>query len=168
MPRIACTFLCALTVVQALLIQKPLRTDAVTGFIGSATCAWCHKAQAEKQSASSMARAAFSPQVHPLFDRFRNQEARTATVKFSFLWKDEQFQFVVSQGDDPRFYASICASCHNSSKNPPAGLCLAETPGGCVSCHMPRVPAMRAIVFTNHWIGVYPSADKLVPRQRTR
>ena len=76
MPRIACTFLCALTVVQALLIQKPLRTDA--------------------------------------------------------------------------------------------GLCLAETPGGCVSCHMPRVPAMRAIVFTNHWIGVYPSADKLVPRQRTR
>ncbi len=363
MPRIASTFLCALTVVQALLIQKPLRTDAVTGFIGSATCAWCHKAQAEKQSASSMARAAFRPQLHPLFDRFRNQEARTATVKFSFLWKDEQFQFVVSQGDgesrflvqwafgsgrhavtfvskmgggaylesrvsyypeigrldftpgrdntefgslqqaaghineraesfrcischttgsrmdpgeqeivlgelgvrceachgpglahfeavkrgdrdraakavgsfkrdsaeevlrlcgkchreppqdssrvdwkdpantrfqpvglsqsrcfrqgrlscttchdphtdarraDPRFYASICASCHNSSKNPPAGLCLAETPGGCVSCHMPRVPAMRAIVFTNHWIGVYPSADKLVPRQRTR
>ena len=79
MPRIACTFFCALTVVQALLIQKPLRTDAVTGFIGSATCAWCHKTQAEKQSASSMARAAFRPQFHPLFHRFRNQEARTPT-----------------------------------------------------------------------------------------
>ena len=60
MTRIASTFLCALTVVQALSIQKPRRTDAVNGFIGSATCAWCHKTQAEKQSASSMARAHFA------------------------------------------------------------------------------------------------------------
>ena len=55
-------------------------------------------------------------------------------------------------------YDQRCASCHTDVKH------LAPTPGvACVSCHMPNVSATSEMQFTNHWIGVYSSANPLVP-----
>ncbi|PYV08931.1 MAG: hypothetical protein DMG07_24405, partial [Acidobacteria bacterium] len=332
-------------------------------FVGSAKCAACHQAEAKKQLASNMARAASSPREHPLFDRFKNDAARLMGLRFAFLWEEEPVRMLVSDGkrevkvpvqwalgagihgvtffsrvgggeyleillsfypaagrldftpgqgerplrtlseaaghpneraeafrclschttgsrDDPaaqdiavgelgvrceschgpglfhveavkaqdwerarrqvenprrysarrildgcgachreppvdparvnwndpanaRFqpiglsqsacfrksggalscvtchdphsnarrgepqsYARACAGCHTAGKHPPAAQCATSRGGDCVSCHMPRVEAMRHMEFSNHWIGVYSDSNALVPAAR--
>ena len=64
---------------------------------------------------------------------------------------------------EPAFYAAICASCHNATKSSPVH--ASAVGNDCVSCHMPRVQAMRHLDFANHWIGIFPATNKLVPRR---
>jgi hypothetical protein len=61
---------------------------------------------------------------------------------------------------EPKFYVDICARCHNPAKSPPAANCSATD---CVGCHMPRVQAISHMEFSNHWIGIYSSSNRLVP-----
>jgi hypothetical protein len=61
-------------------------------------------------------------------------------------------------------YNRVCSSCHAAVKHTPA--IAAAT--NCVACHMPKVNVHAALSFTNHWIGVFPEAGKLVPAQRGR
>jgi hypothetical protein len=70
--------------------------------------------------------------------------------------------------NDPEFYAQKCKTCHTAARKPPAPACGAEGASKCVQCHMPRVTALPHLDFTNHWIGVYVSAQKLVPLHRSR
>lgn len=67
---------------------------------------------------------------------------------------------------DPNFYSAICARCHSDLQFPPAKICTREQTSDCVSCHMPKVEAMRHMEFSNHWIGIYPTSNKLVPLRR--
>jgi hypothetical protein len=65
---------------------------------------------------------------------------------------------------EPAFYAAICANCHNATKSPPTH--SSSVGNDCVSCHMPKVQAMRHLDFANHWIGIYAGTNKLVPLRR--
>lgn len=67
---------------------------------------------------------------------------------------------------DPSFYSAICTRCHSDLQLPPAKICTREQTSDCVSCHMPKVEAMRHMEFSNHWIGIYPTSNKLVPLRR--
>jgi hypothetical protein len=45
-----------------------------------------------------MARAAYSPREHSLFDRFKNEAARLSGFRFLFLWERDPFEISVSDG----------------------------------------------------------------------
>jgi hypothetical protein len=55
-------------------------------------------------------------------------------------------------------YNKQCQRCHQQQP--------AACKTNCVDCHMPRVSPEPPLRFTNHWIGVYLSANKLRPAER--
>jgi Cytochrome c554 and c-prime len=79
-------------------VEPRMAADNENKFVGAASCVPCHKSQADKQLASNMARAAYSPRQHPLFDRFKNEAARLSGFRFLFLWERDPFEISVSDG----------------------------------------------------------------------
>jgi Zn finger protein HypA/HybF involved in hydrogenase expression len=65
------------------------------------------------------------------------------------------------------FYNDRCAECHSQKKRPPSRVCLSQPSSNCVDCHMPGVSPQSYLTFANHWIGIYPSSDKLKPLIKT-
>lgn len=59
-------------------------------------------------------------------------------------------------------YDRRCSTCHRTVRHK-----TAVTARSCVDCHMPRVSTSPQLAFTNHWIGIYGKANKLIPA-RTR
>ena len=84
------------------------------------------------------------------------------------------------QRNDAVYYDQRCRSCHGPamlrpspeaarktrSARPPTAICEMRTPANCVDCHMPRVSPQAGLVFSNHWIGIYGTGEKLKPLMR--
>lgn len=73
-----------------------------------------------------------------------------------------------------------CVTCHDPHSagvaatgfNAKCGSCHKKLPkghgGDCVECHMPRSSPQAGWIYSNHWIGVYGDASKLVPVVRSK
>jgi len=68
------------------------------------------------------------------------------------------------QRNAPDAYRERCMSCHATEPSKPAARCGDLSAADCASCHMPKVRPHEHLAFTNHWIGVFESDDRLVPR----
>ncbi|MCC6591390.1 MAG: hypothetical protein IT168_32190 [Bryobacterales bacterium] len=62
--------------------------------------------------------------------------------------------------------ADMCATCHAKPRHMSATV-TAAAGRTCISCHMPAVKPQPELSFSNHWIGIFPRGETLVPR-RTR
>jgi hypothetical protein len=102
-------------------------------------------------------------------------------IDWSFAWnvRHEPAYLVRSACFRRSNGALSCLTCHQphepleqavSSYNQQCLRCHAGQPAvcktNCIDCHMPRVSPQPPLRFTNHWIGVYRSADKLRPLAR--
>ena len=63
-------------------------------------------------------------------------------------------------------YDTVCLSCHTDPGHTkqeglakPAPACPVSTRSRCVECHMPRKDAGQGILFSDHWIRVYPPGE---------
>src|SRR5881397_4218969 len=75
----------------------PAAKDKKT-FAGSAACAECHPAQARKQLAGNMAKAAAKATNHPLLDRFSTQAARLGQFQILFRLANGELHYEVADG----------------------------------------------------------------------
>jgi hypothetical protein len=64
-------------------------------------------------------------------------------------------------------YDNVCLSCHGSSGTPKPETvakavpsCSVSPQSRCVECHMPRKNAGQGILFSDHWIRIYPKDEK--------
>ncbi len=64
-------------------------------------------------------------------------------------------------------YNQACLSCHESPERPkpeslakPAPPCPVSAKSRCVDCHMPQKDAGQGILFSDHWIRIYPKDEK--------
>ena len=55
-----------------------------------------------------------------------------------------------------------CQDCHKAPRHPRTPT-KAQT---CVGCHMPIVKPSPDLQFANHWIGIYPPGNALLPKTR--
>jgi hypothetical protein len=67
---------------------------------------------------------------------------------------------------DRAAYDQTCLSCHVSPGRPkpetlakPAPPCPVSAKSRCVECHMPRKDAGQGILFSDHWIRIYPKEE---------
>jgi len=58
---------------------------------------------------------------------------------------------------------NVCAGCHEKPRHPATVRLAGQT---CVGCHMPPVKPRPELAFANHWIGIYPRGEVMVPRRR--
>ena len=69
------------------------------------------------------------------------------------------------QKNQASHYNARCATCHKTRPHPVLAGPDAKLEN-CIRCHMPSVAPGNHIRFTNHWIGIYPGGNNLIPRQR--
>ena len=107
----------------------------------------------------------------------RAPRAPSGEIDFNYPWNiRHQPPYLIRSACFLRTGSLSCVTCHEphepinktaSSYNQKCGVCHRQTPqacgGNCVDCHMPRVSPQPPLRFTNHWIGVYRSANKLRP-----
>jgi hypothetical protein len=67
-------------------------------------------------------------------------------------------------------YDTICLSCHigsdqtkRESPTKTAPACPVSARSRCVECHMPRKDAGQGILFSDHWIRIFPKLDTSAP-----
>jgi hypothetical protein len=63
-------------------------------------------------------------------------------------------------------YDKVCLTCHLGAPAPkiestpkPAPPCPESAQSRCVECHMPRKDAGQGILFSDHWIRIYPEGE---------
>ena len=128
------------------------------------------------------ARLSASDQLKLCGECHRPPQSNAGPMDWSFAWNVRHQPVYLAQSACFRLSkgALSCTTCHAAherlevaaqSYNRQCLRCHARQAkacaSNCIDCHMPSVSPQAPLRFTNHWIGVFDSGAKLVPRRRS-